>query len=115
MRKRHKVEVAVHGLGKAFSQRTRTALPGQTVLRWYRGYVATDGSNEEMSREEVGRAIETMLRGGTGSQADDQELVRRMMLSVPHPRVIGLIWYSDGTMSAEEILDSAYSDLPIEF
>lgn len=75
--------------------------------------MSTDGFNDKMSREEVTRAIETILGGGTGSEADDKELIRRVMSSVPHPRTIGLIWHSE--MSAEEIVDSAYSNLPVEF
>jgi hypothetical protein len=77
------------------------------------GAVVGDG-DDRMSQAEVVEAVRTIMSGGTGSKAGDGELVGRIMSSVPHPRTIGLIWSAGNTMSAEEIVESAYSDLPIE-
>jgi len=69
---------------------------------------------DPMTRDELVAAVQTLMTGGTGTEAGDDELLNRVRRSVLYPEVQTLIFYSEG-MTPQEIVDAllAYRPIPL--
>ncbi|MEV0262609.1 bacteriocin immunity protein [Streptomyces sp. NPDC050617] len=65
-----------------------------------------------MTRSELIQLVERIM-AGEGSESEHDALVRTLEENVPHPRVLGLIYYSDPALTAEQVVDQALAYRPI--
>ncbi|GAA0971701.1 MULTISPECIES: bacteriocin immunity protein [Streptomyces violaceusniger group] len=66
-----------------------------------------------MTRDELIDLVERIM-AGEGTESEHDSLVTLLERNVPHPRVLGLIYYSDPPLTAEEVVDKALAYRPIE-
>ncbi|MEU1824473.1 MULTISPECIES: hypothetical protein [Streptomyces] len=64
-----------------------------------------------MPRDDLIRLVEVVM-AGDGSEAGHDALVEVLERSVRHPRVLDLIYHSDPPLTAEEVVDAAFSYQP---
>jgi len=73
---------------------------------------------EELSRLDLVRLVERIMRADGGSQAEADALIERFAAAVPHPRATDLIFYPESIagreLSPEGIVDLALGYRPVE-
>ncbi|MGH3312414.1 MAG: hypothetical protein ACRDP3_17810 [Streptomyces sp.] len=65
-----------------------------------------------MTRDELIHLVERIM-AGEGTESEHGELVRQLKENVPHPRAVGLIYFSDPPLSAAQVVDEALAYRPI--
>lgn len=67
----------------------------------------------QKSREELVEMVQKLI-DGTLPEGEEDELVGELKESVPHPRVTDLIYYSEPSLTAEQVVDAALAYRAIE-
>jgi hypothetical protein len=68
---------------------------------------------QRKSREELVAMVQQLI-DATLPEEDEDRLLEEVEASVPHPRVVNLIYHTDPQLTAEEVVDQALSYRPIE-